>query len=234
MAPMYMISVRQLTGRVRLLVTIGFAGLPILMAAIADWPQSELDDNLINGFYAALVIPLIALATATAAFGNEVEDRTLSNLVLTPVARWQIILPKLLATVSLNGGLILVSTVISVSIAYNDGSTVVIAVVIASLLAIVAYSSVFMWLGLMTTRALLIGLLYVFLWEFLFTGFVSGIRFLSIRAYMLGVIRGIDDNRFVDDASQIISFPVSLAVLIGVIVVFTALSVRRLRTMDVP
>lgn len=231
---MYMISVRQLTGRMRLLVSIGFAAIPVLMAALVDWRASELDDNLLNGFYAMLVIPLLALATATAVFGNEIEDRTLSNLTLTPIPRWQIILPKLLAAISINGGLLIVSIVISVSLAYDGNGTVIAATIIASLLAIIAYSTVFMWLGLMTTRALLVGLLYVFLWEFLFTGFVTGIRFLSIRAYMLGVIRGIDDNRFTSDADLIISFPVSLVVLLGVIAVFTALSIRKLRTMDVP
>lgn len=234
MKPMYMVSVRQLTGRVRLLVTIGFAALPVLMAAVVDWRPSELDDNLLNGFYASLVIPLLALATATAAFGNEIEDRTLSNLTLTPVRRWQIIVPKLLATISINGGLLIVSLVIAVSIAYEADSTVLLATIVASALAIIAYSTLFMWLGLMTTRALLIGLLYVFLWEILFTGFVSGIRFLSIRAYMLGVIHGIDEDRFADDSTQIISFAVSLIVLLAVIALFTALSVRRLRSMDVP
>lgn len=231
---MYMISIRQLTGRTRLLITLIFAGLPILMAALSDGSPGDLDDTLLNAFYASLVIPLIALATATASFGNEVEDRTLSNLVLTPVPRWQIVLPKLLASISINGTLIITSVIISVTIAYDGDANVLAAVIIGSLLAIIAYSTVFMWLGLMTSRGLLIGLLYVFLWEFLFTGFIPGIRFLSIRAYMLGVIRGVDDNRFVDDASQIISLPVSLIVLLALIVIFTVLAVRRLRTMDVP
>ena len=101
-------------------------------------------------------------------------------------------------------------------------------------LAILAYSSLFLWLGLSTGRALGYGLMYIFLWEFLFTGFVSGIRFLSIRSYMIGIIRGIDDNRFADDAGEVISFAVSIIVMLVVIVVFTALTVRRLRTMDVP
>ena len=33
----------------------------------------------------------------TAAFGNEVEDKSLANLTLAPVPRWQIAVPKLLA-----------------------------------------------------------------------------------------------------------------------------------------
>ena len=36
---------------------------------------------------------------ATSAFGNEVEDRTLSLLTTKPVPRWSIVLAKLAATV---------------------------------------------------------------------------------------------------------------------------------------
>ncbi len=234
MKPMYMISVRQLTGRVRLAVTILFAALPVLIAGLTDDSPSNIDEAVLNGLYAALVIPLIALATATASFGNEIEDRTLSNLTLTPVPRWKIVMPKLLAAISINGALILVSIVLSVILAYEGDATVLVSVIVAALLGIVAYSTVFMWLGLMSSRALLIGLLYVFLWELLFTQFVSGIRFLSIRAYMIGTIKGLDDTRFAESSEPIISLPVSLVVLIAVIVIFLALSIRRLRTIDVP
>ncbi len=227
-----MISIRQLTGRIRLLVTALFAGLPVLVAYFTEGNFGDYDDEIIKGFYAAITIPLLALATATASFGNEVDDRTLSNLTLTPVPRWKLILPKLLAAITINGGVLLISVVLSVSLTYSD-SGVLVAAVIASLLTIIAYSMVFLWLGLMTSRALITGLLYVFLWEFLFTNFVSGIRFLSIRAYMLGIVRGIDDTRFEGD-NNIISFPVSIIVMLSLIGVFWVLSVRRLKTMDVP
>lgn len=232
--PLYLISVRQLTGRVRLLVTIGFAALPVLIASfISDDSPGTIDEALLNGFITSIVIPLIALATATASFGNELDDRTLSNLTLSPTSRWKIVVPKLMASVSINGAILLTSVAISVMIAYGGDFNVLLAALVGCLLGIFAYSAVFLWLGLQTSRALLIGLLYVFLWETLLSNFGPGIRFLSIRAYTLGIIRGIDEGRFADNAN-IISFPVSLAVLVGVSIVFTALSVRRLQRMDVP
>ncbi len=147
-----MISIRQLTGRIRLLVTALFAGLPVLVAYFTEGNFGDYDDEIIKGFYAAITIPLLALATATASFGNEVDDRTLSNLTLTPVPRWKLILPKLLAAITINGGVLLISVVLSVSLTYSD-SGVLVAAVIASLLTIIAYSMVFLWLGLMTSRA---------------------------------------------------------------------------------
>jgi ABC-2 type transport system permease protein len=213
------------------------AGLPILTTAVAagsgDVSAEDFDEVLLNGFFATAIVPLVVLAAATASFGNELEDRTLSNLTLSPLPRWKIVLPKLFATISVGAPILLVSLVISVSIAYEGDATVIAASVIAVLLTIVAYSAVFLWLGLSSSRALVVGLLYVFLWEFLFAGFISGIRFLSIRAYMLGIIKGLDDRRFPDN-DLIISFPVSLVVMLAIIGIFTALAVRRLRTMDVP
>lgn len=213
--------------------------MPVLLGVVVSLGDGgpdleELDELMLALLFGAAVLPIIALTVSTAALGNDLEDRTLSNLTLTPVARWEIILPKLAAAVTVAAPPILISAVITVALAYDGDSQVIASVIIGMGLAILAYSAVFLWLGLSTGRALGYGLMYVFLWEFLFTGFVSGVRFLSIRAYMIGVIRGVDDNRFTDDADQIISFPVSIIVLLAIITIFTALAIRRLRTMDIP
>ncbi len=238
MNPLYVISLRQLTGRPRLIIIGLLAVVPVLMGvavSLNDGQSSDdLDETLIALLFGAAVLPIIALTVSTAALGNDLEDRTLSNLTLTPIARWGIILPKLAAAVTIAAPPVLISAVVSVSLAYDGDSQAIASVVIGMVLAILAYSAVFLWLGLATGRALGYGLMYIFLWEFLFTGFVSGVRFLSIRAYMIGVIRGVDDERFAEDANQVISLPVSLIVLAAIIVIFTALAIRRLRTMDVP
>lgn len=239
MDSLYMISLRQLTGRPRLIIIALLSAVPILMGVVVslnsgDIATNDLDISLIALLIGAAVLPIITLTVSTAALGNDLEDRTLSNLTLSPVSRWGIILPKLAAAITIASPPIMISAVVSVSLAYDGDSQAIAGTIFGVGLAILAYSAVFLWLGLATGRALGYGLMYIFLWEFLFTGFVSGIRFLSIRAYMLGVIRGVDDNRFEDDASTIISLPVSVIVLTAVIVIFTVLAFRRLRTMDVP
>ncbi len=239
MNSLYVISLRQLTGRPRLLIIALLTAIPILMGFIVsitdDGPSlSDLDNDLIALLIGAAVLPIITLTVSTAALGNDLEDRTLSNLTLTPAARWELILPKLAAAITVATPPIMLSAIVSTALAYEGDSQVIASVIIGFGLAILAYSAVFLWLGLATGRALGYGLMYIFLWEFLFTGFVSGVRFLSIRAYAIGVIRGVDDDRFAEDANLVISMPVSIVVLIAIIVVFTGLAIRRLRTMDVP
>ena len=69
-------------------------------------------------------------------------------------------------------------------------------------------------------------------WEGFFSGFVSGVRMLSIRHYTMGLMQALDPRRFTefDVLSPVVVSVVSAAVLTG----FVLLSIRRLRRMDVP
>jgi len=87
------------------------------------------------------------------------------------------------------------------------------------------------WLGLVSTQAIGLGLLYIVLWEGFFSGFVSGVRLLSIRHYAIAIMHGLDARRF---ANTGLSFTAALVLSAVVLGGFLLLSVRRLRRMDVP
>ena len=70
------------------------------------------------------------------------------------------------------------------------------------------------------------------LWEGFFSGFVSGVRLLSIRYYAIALMQGLDVRRFV--SAKDLSFGVAIALALLVFGGFLALSVRRLRRIDVP
>jgi ABC-2 type transport system permease protein len=108
----------------------------------------------------------------------------------------------------------------------------VLAVSVGAFVAVALYSSIFIWAGLMTTRAIGFGLLYVFLWEGLFSSFVGGVRFLSIRHYSIALMHGIDERRF--GVGDNLSFAVAIGASVAVFALFLLLSIRRLRRMDVP
>ena len=239
MSLIYTLTLRQLAGKWRLIIIVVLAILPIVMAwvsTIAD-PRpdhSEIDDVLINGMFASAILPIIVLALATAALGNEVEDKTLGFLVLNPLARWRIVLPKLLAAVTIGGLVVVVSGVIAALLAFEGDATAAVAVALALLAGVAAYSSLFLWLGLMTSRGLAVGLLYVFLWEGLFSNFVSGIRVISIREYIISITNVVDDSRFASPDQDPVASTTAIVGLIVVFTVFLLLSVRRLQCMDVP
>ena len=240
----YLLSLRQLWSRWRVIGLLAVAAIPLVPALVSllanDKPLArELDDTLINGLLGSAILPIIVLVLATPVFGNELEDKTLSNLTMTPIKRWQIVAPKLAAAVSVAIPLVFVSSAVSVFLAFEGaelgGSGKAAAATAIGLgIGALIYGAMFSWLGLVSRRALGIGLLYAFVWEGLFGTFVDGLKYLSVRQYALSIIREIDPDRFVGSSQNVIG--VTTAAIAGsiILVVFVGLSVRRLRRMDVP
>ena len=243
MSSIFLLSIRQLTGKRRLLILLALAAVPPLVGLIATSGSnrptvSQLDDTLLDGLVASAVLPITVLAVATAAFGNEVEDKTLANLTLAPLARSQIVLAKLAAALTVALPPLVVGTAAGVLVAFSragfgGAGRAALAVGLGVTIGALLYSTLFLWAGLVTAHPLALGLLYVFVWEGLFATFVNGIKYLSIRQYTLGLTNALDPSRF----ASLKHLPGTGAATFGAIVVcvgFFLLAVRRLRNMDVP
>jgi len=237
MGPVYLLTLRQLTGRWRLLIMTVLASLPVVVALLVVRSSSapgvaEFEDVVFSAMLAGSIAPLVVLAIATAAFANEIEDRTLANLTLSPVPRWRIVVPKLLAVITIAAPFIGVSAFVTGQVAFLNDAAATVAVTVAALVGVALYAAVFVWLGLVSPQAIGIGLLYIVLWEGFFSGFVSGVRLLSIRHYSIAVMHALDGRRFAETGhvGGAIAVGVSVLVFVG----FLLLAVRRLRRMDVP
>jgi ABC-2 type transport system permease protein len=237
MGSVYRLTLRQLSGRWRLLIMTVLAALPVVVAVLtlrsSEAPAvMNFEMAVLSALLAGSIAPLVVLAIAGAAFANEVEDRTLANLTLTPLPRWQIAVPKLLAVITIAGPFIAVSAFVTGHVAFLADTKATLAVTVAAIAGVALYGSAFTWLGLVTTQAIGIGLLYIVLWEGFFSGFVSGVRLLSIRHYAIALMHGLDGRRFA--AMSHLSLGAAIVVSIAVFAGFLFLSIRRLRRMDVP
>lgn len=237
MGAVYLLTLRQLSGRWRLLIMSVLAAMPVLITLmiLADNDAGsvrEFEQVVISAMLAGSIMPLVVLAIAAPAFANEVEDRTIANLTLSPLPRWQIALPKLLGAITVAGPFIVASAFATAWAAYLGDARATIAVTVGALGGVALYAAAFVWLGLVTTQAIGIGLLYIVIWEGFFSGFVSGVRLLSIRHYAIALMHALDDRRFAvsSQLSPAIAVMISVVVLGG----FVLLSIRRLRRMDVP
>jgi hypothetical protein len=233
----YRLTLRQLSGRARLLILVVLAVMPVMTAALllaesATDSVSEFELGVLSAGLFGSILPLVVLAIAAAAFANEIEDRTLANLTLSPIARWRIALPKLLATITIAGPLIALSAFLTAHIGFLGEWKTTIAITVAAIAAVVMYASMFVWLGLKSPQAVGVGLLYIVLWEGFFAGFVTGVRLLSIRYYSIALMHGLDDRRFAD--YDHLSMGAASLMTVLVIGGFFFLSVRLLRRMDVP
>jgi ABC-2 type transport system permease protein len=238
MLAIYQLSLRQLSGRWRIAIMTVLGALPVLMSIMMLHDRrtlsvSEFDSAVLSAILAGSIMPLVVLAIAGAAFANETEDRTLANLTLSPLPRWQIVIPKLLAAITIAGVFIVASAFATSHIAFISDTRATIAVVVSALVGVALYAAFFTWLGLVTTHAIGFGLLYVVLWEGLISGFVSGVRLLSIRHYAAAWMHGLDPRRF-STTTDLPSFGMAVGVSVVVFTGLVYLSIRRLRRMDVP
>ena len=242
MGTVFRLTLRQLAGRRRLAIVVLLAAVPVglavvLNAFLAD--EQDFTENFVTGLVdrllVSIILPIVVMTLATAAFGNELEDRTLNMLVLKPVSRVSIVLPKLLGSITVAAPLLVAAMVAVSLIALADGGMRAAAAAGGALfVGVVAYAALFTWVGLLTTHALGFALVYVFLWENLVTSFLPGVRYLSVRGYTLGTLYGLDDVTFRSIGDDVIELPAALVGAGVVTVAFSLLTVWRLRRMDVP
>ena len=99
MSAIFWLSIHQLTGRWRISLILLLAALPVGLSVIVHFAAKgdasfnrDFTNILLDGMLIAGILPLVTMALATSAFGNELEDKTLGFLSLMPVARWRIVL----------------------------------------------------------------------------------------------------------------------------------------------
>jgi ABC-2 type transport system permease protein len=234
----FVLTVRQLTGSRRVWLVAALVSLPVLAgllfhAADATTTPDEFADDITSTLVASTILPLVILLLATAAFGNEVSDRTLVYVALKPIARWRIVLPKLVAALLIGGVPVAVSGMAAVALIEEGDLGGAVATGAGLLVGAAAYAAIFTWAGLRTRHALIIGLIYVFVWEAALAAYLDGIRFLSVRRFTLAVIEGLDHGRLATLDLSLGARTGAIGAAIAV-VGFTALAIRRLTRMDVP
>jgi ABC-2 type transport system permease protein len=190
----FSLTLREFASQRRSLLILLLALVPVGLAALfqageGDDPQDFTANFLLDGVVIARVLPLACLIVGTAAIGTEIEDGTIVYLLAKPAPRRAIVLAKFAAAALISGVLIVPATLISGRVALGDvpGEGVVVGFTAAALVGTLAYTAVFVALSIATSRALLAGLAYVFIWEGLVASLFGGVAYLSIRHYCLGI-----------------------------------------------
>ena len=234
------LTLRQLLGRGRTILLGLVALLPILLALVYRLGSEDTDQRrwvarvLLDGLIVTVLLPLLALVYGTAALGAEIEDGTAVYLLAKPVSRARIIIGKLLAAWALTAGTVLVSALVATAIGLqgSPGSGLLVGFSIALVAGSLVYASVFLMLSVFTSRALIAGLVYVFIWEGLINGLFAGTRLLSVRHYTLAVA-----DIFVDLPRNVFDAKLGSAPAVGLMVAVVGLTVwyaiRRLQRFEI-
>jgi ABC-2 type transport system permease protein len=137
------------------------------------------------GLGQAVVLPVTSLIVGTGVLGSEVDDGTIIHILTKPLPRRDIILAKLLVAVGVSAAV--AATPLFVTGVLADNVHFGLALAIAAAIGAVAYSALFLLLSLLTRRPVLLGLVYILVWEGLLGRFVSGTRVLSIEQYVITI-----------------------------------------------
>jgi ABC-2 type transport system permease protein len=236
----FRLTLGQMLGRGRTILIGILALLPVLIALVYRLGSQDTDQQewaatvLLDGLVVSTFLPLAALVYGTAVLGAEIEDGTAVYLLSKPIARSRIIVAKLLAAWTLTTATVLSSALVAGAIALYDKpkAGILLGFGVGIALGGLVYSALFVLLSVVTSRALIAGLIYVFIWEGLVNGLFAGTRLLSVRHYTLGVADAFVDLPAVDFDAAL--DPVTALVLM---LVFGAgatwYAVRRLRGFEI-
>lgn len=225
------VTLRALIGRRRTLSIAFVAWLPVLLAVLVRIGGGRPDPSeILDALVIGTVCPLVALVVGTGAIGSEIDDGTLVFQLIKPVPRWLIAVAKALVAAVVTALLVVPPVVVTGLLLGGVGADslrTTVGFAVASLLGGTAYAIGFTALGVLTGRALVVGLGYTLIWEGVLAGILEGVRFLSVRQATLGVAGALTGE---DLGSRPLGLVLSLVIL-GIVAVggvaLTASALRR-------
>ena len=243
MQPIFIVSLRALARSRRLLAVMALLLVPALLAliyaaSVGTQNGGRFAIELFANLVLPILLPLTALIFATSALGGEIEDRTLVYLTLKPISRLNVIVAKFLATTLIATVLVETSLAGAYLLATQSSADLrdLGAILLAGLGGCVAYSSLFLLLGLwFPRRGLLVGFIYVLVWEGTASALSTGLATFSVRRYVEGALHaslGASPLAALQPSS--ISGTVSFLVLALVLIAGVAISTWRLHWMEQP
>ncbi len=230
----YRLLLRQLVSRGRVLALLA-VGLAVAAVAWAVGSSSDVTEPLdatvgvIAGLGFTVVVPVVSLVFATAALGDAREDGTLVYLWLRPIDRWPVVVGAWLAALTVSLPLTLGPLALAALLS-GEAGTIFGATMVASIVGVVAYSAVFLLLGLLVKNPIVWGLGYVLIWEGVISAFGSSAARLAISGYTRSIVTAMTDVD-VDLGDQSLAAGVVVPIVVAVVALFVA--ARRLDRMDV-
>ena len=228
------VLLKQLITKGRLIGIAIVGVLPILLGWVIGAQSNdplEAGVGFVSYMGLSILVPIVALIFASASLGDTREDGTLVYLWLRPISRLSVSTGAWAASVTIALPLTVIPMTIS-ALLLDAGNRVVTATIITSILAVVAYSGLFVTLGLIVKNPVLWGLAYIFIWEAIVASFAKPAAALAVSGYSRAIITGRTNVEFdyLFDPAQ----SVSILMLIIITIAGIALSSARLNRLEVP
>jgi ABC-2 type transport system permease protein len=234
------IFLRGVLSRRRTIAVVLLALVPAVIATVERITNAAPDPHhftariVLRGLL-TVVVPFVSVILAGSVLAEEREDATIVYLVTTPRARLEVVAAAT-ASAWLFGMLVLVPvTVVTVRAPGAVGGTATAWTLLAVALECGAYCVLFVWLSLRTRRPVVIGIVYILIWEFVIAGFAPSAARFSIAAYARAIaahgMQLFGDERITVPA---VSYGGAVAALLAIVVIGHAIAARRLARVELP
>ena len=226
------LGVRSVFGRRRgvllFILPLILVALAVLVRLLVGEDLSAASDTL-YGLGLAVIVPLVALLATTGVLAPEIDDGSISYLLAKPISRHTIVVSKLAVAATCVLVFAAVPMLIAGLVLLLDEPLLGTGFAVGSLVGGLAYCALFALLSVLTRHAVVVGLIYLLIWEGLLGGLLDGVRWLSVTRWAGTIIEQVaTDVSLVEGLSPVYGV-VATAV---VIVLGTWLTGRRLRAFN--
>jgi ABC-2 type transport system permease protein len=201
-------------------------GLAVLVRVLVG-ADADAASNTLEGLGLVVIVPLVALLATTALLATEIDDGSISYLLAKPLSRYSIVISKLVVAAACVVVFGAVPMLVAGLVLLTDEPALGLGFALASLAGGLAYCALFALLSVMNRHAVVIGLLYLLIWEGLLGGLLSGVRWLSITRWASALVDQVADVDLVA-----LSTGYAVVATAAVIGLGTWLTGRRLRAFN--
>lgn len=198
-----------------LALPLGGLTLALLLRVASGGVDEVMADTIVRDLATGVIVPLTALLVAVNGIGNEVDDSSIVHVLATPTSRATILLQKMGVICAVSAVLGMLTTG---GMALIMGSEELSGWLVAGAVAALAYGAVFTALSTWVKHAVIIGALYLVIWEGMLIGLAPRARFLSLRHAALAVAEKVRDPDAMVDLTALSATGGVVVLLVAVLV----------------
>lgn len=191
------LGVRSVFGRRRgvllFLLPLVLIGLSVLVRVLVGEDPTAASDTL-YGLGLVVIVPLVSLLATTGVLAPEIDDGSISYLLAKPISRHTIVISKLVVAATCVLLFAALPMLVAGLVLLVDEPPLALGFALGSLVGGLAYCALFALLSVLTRHAVVVGLIYLLIWEGLLGGLLDGVRWLSITRWAGAITQEVPDD----------------------------------------
>jgi ABC-2 type transport system permease protein len=227
------LSARAVLGRRRGVMLII---LPLVLIALAVVVRKLAGEGtgpaeiVVGGLGLGLILPLVALIATSSVLSPEIDDGSIVYLLAKPISRHTVVISKLVVAFGCAVAFAVVPMLIAGLVLASSHAQLAFAYALGALAAGAAYTALFAWLSTLSRHAVVLGLVYLLLWEGLIGDLLAGVRWVSITQWAFAIVEATSGGEY--SASTHLGVVYAILATLVVIVGLTFLAGRRLQSFN--